>query len=310
MLIHEYAYRGVPLIVMPRFDLEKFCKLVQIHAVSFAYIVPPVALLLSKHPLVDSYDLSSLKGITSAAAPLTQDLIHTLHERLKVPLTQVYGLSETSPVATVQPAEDAFRYPGSVGKLCSNMAAKVVDLETGEEVPAATEGELWFSGPNVFKGYLNNPSGTANAFTKDGYFKTGDVGYVDSEGNFYITDRVKELIKYKGFQVAPAQLEGLLITHPNVTDVAVIGVYSANDATELPRAYIVLTNGVERCEKTAIKIAKWLGGKVSNYKKLRGGIRFVDTIPKSATGKILRRVLRDDAAKEGAGKSKISKPML
>jgi 4-coumarate--CoA ligase len=289
---------------MPRFDLEKFCKLVQTHSASFAYIVPPVALLLSKHPLVDKYDLSSLKGMTCAAAPLTQDLIHTLYKRLRVPLTQVYGLSETSPCATVQPVEDAFQYPGSVGKLCSNMTAKVADLETGKEVPAGTEGELWFSGPNVFKGYLNNPSGTANAFTKDGYFKTGDVGYVDDEGNFYITDRVKELIKYKGFQVAPAQLEGLLIAHPSVNDAAVIGVYSVNKATELPRAYIVLADSVEKSEKTANEIAKWLEVKVSNYKKLRGGVRFLDVVPKSATGKILRRVLRDEAAKEINDKSK------
>lgn len=295
---------------MPRFDLEKFCRLVQKHRAAHAYVVPPVALLLSKHPLVDKYDLSSLKEMTSAAAPLTQELIHAVYDRLKVPLTQAYGLSETSPGATTMPSEDALRFPGSVGKLNPNMTAMIVDLESGLEVPTGTKGEIWFSGPNIFKGYLNNPSGTANALTPDGFFKTGDVGYVDKDGNFYITDRVKELIKYKGFQVAPAQLEGILIAHPSIDDVAVIGVYDETRATELPRAYVVSAKGVERNEATAEEICKWLDGKISNYKKLRGGVRFVDTIPKSATGKILRRVLRDEAAKEMGVKTKTGKAKL
>jgi 4-coumarate--CoA ligase len=310
VLIHEYTFRGVPLVVMERFDLENFCKLVQKHRAAHAYVVPPVALLLSKHPTVAKYDLSSLKGMTSAAAPLTKELIQAVYDRLKIPLLQAYGLSETSPGVTTMPAEDALRYPGSVGKLNPNMTAKVIDLDSGDEVPVGTEGELWFSGPNVFKGYLNNPSGTANALTADGFFKTGDVGYVDKLGNWYITDRVKELIKFKGFQVAPAQLEGILIAHASIDDVAVIGVYDESQATEIPRAYVVPAKGVQKNEARANEICIWLEGKVSNYKRLRGGVRFVEAIPKSATGKILRRVLRDEAAKEAGGKTKTGMPKL
>lgn len=166
------------------------------------------------------------------------------------------------------------------------------------EVPAGEVGELWMKGPNIFKGYHNNPEGTANALTSDGYFKTGDVGYQDKDGNFYITDRVKELIKYKGFQVPPAELEGLLISHPKINDVAVVGVYSKDQATELPRAYIVPAPGVQGDKKTADDVVGWLAAKVAGHKRLRGGVRFVDEIPKSASGKILRRVLKVRAQEE------------
>lgn len=166
------------------------------------------------------------------------------------------------------------------------------------EVPAGQTGELWIKGPNVFKGYLNNQEGTANALTADGYFKTGDVGHQDKDGNFYITDRVKELIKYKGFQVPPAELEGLLVDHPAVDDAAVVGVYDKSQATEVPRAYVVAAQGVERSEATAKDIQGWLAGKVANHKRLRGGVRFVDEIPKSVSGKILRRLLKIRAEEE------------
>ena len=310
MVIHEYTYRGIPLVVMPRFDLQRFCELVQQHKASHAYVVPPVALLLCKNPLVAKYDLTSLKGLTSAAAPLTQELIHDIHTRFKIPVQQAYGLSETSPGATFLSSAEAYSFPGSVGKLLPNITAKIVSLESGLEVPPGTEGELWFSGPNIFAGYLNNPTATASSLTSDGFFKTGDVGYVDKHGNFYITDRVKELIKYKGFQVAPAQLEGLLLSHPAIDDVAVVGVYAAEQATELPRAYVVLAKGVERSERTEGEIVKWLEERVSSNKRLRGGVRFVDAVPKTATGKILRRVLRDEAAKEDEGQGRLGMAKL
>lgn len=169
---------------------------------------------------------------------------------------------------------------------------------TEEELPVGSTGELWIRGPNIFKGYHNNPSGTANALTPDGYFKTGDVGHQDADGNFYITDRVKELIKYKGFQVPPAELEGLLISHPMIDDVAVVGVYNKEQATEVPRAYVVPKTGVEGNPKTAQDVVDWLAAKVANHKRLRGGVRFVDEIPKSASGKILRRVLNIRAMEE------------
>lgn len=186
---------------------------------------------------------------------------------------------------------------GSIGRLLPSQTAKHMS-PTGEEVPVGKIGELWIKGPNVFVGYLNNPEATRNSLTTDGYFKTGDVGYQDQDGNFYITDRVKELIKYKGFQVAPAELEGLLASNPMVNDVAVIGVYDPSQATEIPRAYVVLEPGIEPDKKTEQEIVQWLQSKVANPKRLRGGVRFINAIPKSASGKILRRLLKVEAAAE------------
>ena len=186
---------------------------------------------------------------------------------------------------------------GAVGTLLPNQTAKYMSPEE-VELPIGETGELWVKGPNIFKGYHNNPEGTKNALTSDGYFKTGDVGHQDKDGNFYITDRVKELIKYKGFQVPPAELEGLLISHPKINDVAVVGVYAKDQATEVPRAYVVPTPGIEGSPDTARDIIQWLQAKVANHKRLRGGVRFVDEIPKSASGKILRRTLKVKAQEE------------
>ena len=282
---------------MAKFDIEKFCATIQKHKISFAYVVPPVVLLLGKHPIVEKYDLSSVRMMSSGAAPLTQELVKAVYKRLNVPIKQGYGLSETSPTTHTQPWDEWDKTIGSVGCLMPNMTAKYMSPEE-IEVPVGEVGELWMKGPNIFKGYHNNPEGTKNALTEDGYFKTGDVGYQDNEGNFYITDRVKELIKYKGFQVPPAELEGLLISHPKINDVAVVGVYDKDQATEVPRAYIVAAPGVQGGKKTEDDIVEWLKAKVANHKRLRGGVRLVDEIPKSASGKILRRVLKIKAQEE------------
>jgi 4-coumarate--CoA ligase len=296
-LIHQSMYSGLQLIVMPKFDLEDFCRFIQEIKVTFAYVVPPVVLLLGKHPVVSKYDFSSIRMMNSGAAPLTRELVETVHKRLGVPVKQGYGLSETSPTTHTQPWADWNKTIGSVGTLLPNQTAKYMSPEE-TEMPVGEVGELWIKGPNVFKGYLNNPEGTANALTADGYFKTGDVGYQDKNGNFYITDRVKELIKYKGFQVPPAELEGLLVSHPNVLDCAVIGLYDKEQATEIPRAYVVPKDGLGKTEAEAKEIADWLNVKVAHHKKLRGGVRFVDEIPKSISGKILRRLLKVKAQEE------------
>lgn len=282
---------------MSNFEIEKFCATIQKYKITFAYVVPPVVLLLGKHPVVDKYNLSSLRMLNSGAAPLTHELVEAVYKRLKVPIKQGYGLSETSPTTHTQPWEMWHTTIGSVGRLLPNQTAKYMSPEE-KEVAVGEVGELWVKGPNVFLGYLNNPAGTKNALTEDGYFKTGDVGYQDKEGNFYITDRVKELIKYKGFQVAPAELEGLLISHPKINDVAVVGVYNKDQATEVPRAYIVPRPGVEGNKAMADDVIAWLQARVANHKRLRGGVRFVDEIPKSASGKILRRVLKLRALEE------------
>ena len=296
VLIHHAFWGGYELVVMPRFDLEKFCQAVQDLKITMAFVVPPVILVLSKSPVVDKYDLSSLRMMNSGAAPLTRELVDALYARLKVPVKQGYGLSETSPTTHGQPWDRWQKNVGSCGVLLPNQTAKFVD-EEGNEVSTGKPGELWIKGPNVFMGYLNNQEGTANALTPDGFFKTGDVGYHDNDGNFYITDRVKELIKYKGFQVPPAELEGKLASHSKVNDVAVIGVYDKEQATELPRAYIVAKDG-QATDAAAREIIEWVKANVATHKQLRGGVRFVDEIPKSASGKILRRMIKDLAAKE------------
>ncbi|CZT08566.1 probable 4-coumarate-CoA ligase 2 [Rhynchosporium graminicola] len=296
-LIHQSIYTGLTLVVMPKFDLEKFCSHVQKHSITFAYVVPPIVLLLGKSPVVDNYDLSSIRMMNSGAAPLTRDLVDAVYARLGIPIKQGYGLSETSPTTHTQPWEEWSNTIGSVGRLLPNQTAKYMS-EDGQEVPAGQTGELWIKGPNVFLGYLNNEEGTKNALASDGYFKTGDVGHQDQNGNFYITDRVKELIKYKGFQVPPAELEGYLIGHPDIDDVAVIGIEDLSQATEVPRAYVVPKKGVEGSKEKEKEIMEWLAKKVANHKKLRGGVRFVDEVPKSASGKILRRVLKLQAAEE------------
>ena len=299
-MIHQSLYSGLTLVVMPKFEIEKFCASIQKHQISFAYVVPPVILLLGKHPVIEQYDLSSLRMLNCGAAPLTHELVKAVYQRLKVPVKQGYGLSETSPTTHTQPWELWNTTIGSVGTLLPNQTAKYMSPEE-KEVSVGEVGELWIKGPNVFLGYHNNPERTKESLTEDGYFRTGDVGYQDKDGNFYITDRVKELIKYKGFQVAPAELEGLLISHPNINDVAVIGIYEKDQATELPRAYIVPAPGIEASSATAADVTKWLHAKVASHKRLRGGVRFVDEIPKSASGKILRRLLKVKAEEEHKG---------
>jgi 4-coumarate--CoA ligase len=175
----------------------------------------------------------------------------------------------------------------------------------GVEVPQGKEGEVWIKGPNVFLGYHNNPSATSSSKTPDGFFKTGDIGFEDEDGNMYITDRVKELIKYKGFQVAPAELEGILTSHELINDVAVVGIRDESQATEVPLACVVPKEGVERSGKSERAIVEWLSERVAGHKRLRGGVKWVDEVPKSASGKILRRVLKDMLKDEGKVKAKL-----
>jgi 4-coumarate--CoA ligase len=285
---------------MQRFELESLLRVIQQHKITIAYVVPPVVLALAKHPLVDKYNLTSLKSMHCSAAPLTKDLAKMVYQRLKVPIRQGYGLSEAAPGVASQRMDDWAKSIGSAGKLGPSMSLKCMLDE--KEVATGEEGEVWLKGPNIFKGYYDNPKATAESLTADGWYRTGDIGYVDKDQNIFITDRVKELIKYNGFQVAPAQLEGLLLAHPAINDVAVIGVYSQQRATELPRAYIVLASGYNGSLKLEGQIQEWLSKRVAPYKRLRGGVRFVGAIPKSNAGKVLRRVLMEEAKRETSAK--------
>ncbi|ORY82493.1 hypothetical protein BCR37DRAFT_387203 [Protomyces lactucae-debilis] len=285
-------YKQVRLVVFKHFELEVFLQAVQKFGISFMHMAPPMVLRLAKDAIVDNYDLSSLKMINSGAAPLSASLTKEASARIKVPIKQGYGLTETSPTSNAQDWDHWEKFMGSVGPMCPNLVGKIVS-EDGKELGRNEDGEIWFKGPSIMRGYLNNPSATKNALTEDGFFKTGDIGRIDDQDNLYITDRLKELIKFKGFQVAPAELEGLLLTYPDIADVGVVGVFDESQATELPRAYVVLKPGVEKRASHAKDIIAFVANRVAKHKQIRGGCFIIDQIPKSPSGKILRRVLRD-----------------
>ncbi|MCU1266338.1 MAG: 4-coumarate--CoA ligase family protein [Acidobacteria bacterium] len=276
--------KGATIVTMPRFELEQFLRVVQDHGVTMAHIVPPIVIALSNDPLVDDYDLSKLHTLFSGAAPLGEALTRVCIDRLQVKVRQGYGMTETSPVTHSSPCDSAQVKFGSVGVCAPNTECKIVDLETGEPRGTNKEGELCVRGPQVMKGYLNRPEATAHTIDADGWLHTGDVGYADEDGHFFIVDRAKELIKYKGFQVAPAELEAILLTHPSISDAAVIPVRD-DEAGELPKAYVVRSDDV-----SAAEIMEFIAGQVATFKKIRF-VEFIDKIPKSASGKILRRVL-------------------
>ncbi|RME46998.1 MAG: 4-coumarate--CoA ligase family protein [Chloroflexi bacterium] len=284
VILNATLYQGATIVTMPRFDLEQFLQIMQDYGVTRAYLVPPIILALAKHPIVDQYDLSKLKMITSGAAPLGEDVARACAERLGCLVLQGYGLTETSPVTHVSPEMPDRIKLAAVGPCVPNTECKIVDVATGAELGPNEEGEIWIRGPQVMKGYLNNPEATAETIDAEGWLRTGDVGYADEDGYFYIVDRVKELIKYKGFQVAPAELEALLLSHPAIADAAVIP-SPDEEAGEVPKAFLVL-----RQEITAEEIMAFVAEHVAPYKKIRR-VEFVDQIPKSTAGKILRRVL-------------------
>lgn len=282
---------GASVVTMPRFDFETFLRIIQHYGVTKAHLVPPIILALAKHPLVESYDLSSLKVIMSGAAPLGEDLVVACANRLGTFVKQGYGLTETSPVTNINPEDPALNKPSTVGPLVPNTEARIVDLGTGLDCDTGERGELLVRGPQVMKGYLNRPDATAAMIDGDGWLHTGDVAFADADGYITIVDRIKELIKYNAYQVAPAELEAVLNAHPAVADAAVIP--SPDPETgEVPKAYVVL-----RSPATEDELMTYVAERVAPFKKIRR-IEFVDQIPKSASGKILRRLLieRDRAA--------------
>ncbi len=284
VILNMGLYTGATIVTMPRFDLEQFLETLTKYGVTLAHLVPPIVLALSKHPRVDEFDLSKLKMIFSGAAPLDENLTRACMERLNCQIRQGYGMTETSPVTHSSPADPETVKFGSVGPPAPNTECKIVDLETGEMLGSNKEGEVCVRGPQIMKGYLNRPEATAQTIDTDSWLHTGDIGYADENGHFFIVDRAKELIKYKGFQVPPAELEALLLTHPAIADAAVIPCPD-EEAGEVPKAFVVL-----RAEVTCQEIMDFVEERVAPYKKIRS-VEVIDTIPKSASGKILRRVL-------------------
>ncbi|MET9820982.1 4-coumarate--CoA ligase family protein [Streptomyces sp. NPDC006349] len=283
---------GATVVVLPRFDLEQFLAAIQNHRITGLYVAPPIVLALAKHPLVADYDLSSLKYVVSAAAPLDARLATACSRRLGLPpVGQAYGMTELSPGTHVVPLDAmAEAPPGTVGKLIAGTEMRVVSLtDPGEDLPAGESGEILIRGPQVMKGYLGRPDATAAMIDEEGWLHTGDVGHVDTDGWLFVVDRVKELIKYKGFQVAPAELEALLLTHPGIADAAVVGAYN-DDGNEVPHAFVVRRPAAPGLAEGEIMM--YVAERVAPYKRVRR-VTFVDTVPRATSGKILRRQLRE-----------------
>ncbi|TQF68581.1 4-coumarate--CoA ligase family protein [Rhodococcus spelaei] len=299
VLLNASLYQRASLVTMARFDLPAFLTLVSEKKCTYVFVAPPVALALAKHPMVDQYDLSSVHTILSGAASLDEDLGKAVATRLGLRVLQGFGMSELSPVSHNLSADEEGVPLSSVGKPVANSENKLVDPATGAEIDVPTEGrsepgELWVKGPNVMLGYLNNDAATAETLDADGYLHTGDVAVVDADRNVYIVDRLKELIKYKGYQVPPAELEALLLTHPKIADTAVIGVLD-DEGEEVPKAFVVLQAGAELTEDEVIA---FVAERVSPHKKVRR-VQFIDTVPKSSAGKILRKDLRASEGTQG-----------
>lgn len=285
VLMNFVLTRGGTVVTVPRFDMVQMLELTEKHKMTRLFLVPPIVLALAKHPMVDKFDMSSVRQVFSGAAPLGGELAEAAANRLGCSIGQGYGMTELSPV-THAVREGDYK-SASVGTLLSSTEARVVDPE-GNDVAQGERGELWVRGPQVMKGYLNNPEATAATIDKDGWLHTGDVAEVDGDGHTFIVDRLKELIKVKGFQVPPAELEALLIQHSEVADVAVIGVPD-DEAGELVKAFVVRA---PESDISAEALQDYVRERVSTYKQVKI-VEFIDAVPKSASGKILRRELRN-----------------
>ncbi|GGU88882.1 AMP-dependent synthetase [Streptomyces filipinensis] len=291
-LMNAPLRKGATVVVLPRFDLETFLAAIEKHRITGLYVAPPIVLALAKHPAVTRYDLSSLTYVMSAAAPLDAALARACSDRLGLPpIGQAYGMTELSPGTHVVPLDRLHEAPaGTVGRLIAGTEMRIVSLgDPGKDLGTGEPGEILIRGPQVMKGYLGRPDATAAMIDADGWLHTGDVGYTDAGGWLFVVDRVKELIKYKGFQVAPAELEALLLTHPGIADAAVIGSRN-DDGNEIPHAFVVRAGTAP--DLTENEIMLHVAERVAPYKRVRR-VTFVDTVPRAASGKILRRQLRE-----------------
>lgn len=283
---------GAKIVFIPKFVPETFLDILQKKKASYLCCVPSLVLFLSSSPLVKMQHLEHIHTIVSGAAPLTETDVDKLFNKFnidhsKLKFRQGYGLTECSAVAFVERGQKF----SSIGKNIDGCLARLVNIETKQDIITPGEnGELWIKGPHIMKGYLNDEASTKQILTEDKWLKTGDLAYFDEEYDFFITGRMKELIKVKGFQVPPAELEALLRTHPDVNEAAVIGIPHAKYG-EVPKAFIV-TNKDKKLMEDDIK--NFIKGKVSDYKQLKGGVTFLKEIPKNAAGKILKLKLKND----------------
>ncbi|MDZ7914895.1 MAG: AMP-binding protein [Rhodococcus sp. (in: high G+C Gram-positive bacteria)] len=285
IILNSALLAGATIVTLPRFDLATYFRVVQEHKVTRGHVAPPVVLALAQAPEFSRYDLTSMRTAISGAAPLDEEAVARAEARTGVVIRQGYGMTEASPGTHFVYDEDFTTTPaGSVGRLLPATEARIVDVVTAVDVRPGERGELLVRGPQVMAGYFGNEAETAATIT-DGWLHTGDIATVEGE-NFYIVDRLKELIKYKGYQIAPAELEALLLTHPAIADAAVIGIAHPTGG-EAPKAFVV-TDG----DLGADELMAWAAERLAPYKRIRA-VQFVDTIPKSPAGKILRRILKD-----------------
>jgi acyl-CoA synthetase (AMP-forming)/AMP-acid ligase II len=287
-------HQGATVVTMPRFDLEQYLQLVEKYGVTILHVVPPIALALAKHPIVDKFNLSKVRGAFSAAAPLGDAVATALHARLGFRVSQAYGMTEVSGACHLGPTTEDKIKPASGGRLMPNMECKIVEPGSEDELPTGEQGEILVRGPIVMQGYFGQSGATAATIDADGWLRTGDIGYVDADGDFFIVDRTKELIKYKGLQVAPAELESVLLGNPAIADACVIGI-ADEEAGEVPKAFVV-----KKGEISPEEVIAWVAERVAPHKKVRM-VEFIDALPKSATGKLLRRVLIERERVAAAG---------
>ncbi|GMS84526.1 hypothetical protein PENTCL1PPCAC_6701 [Pristionchus entomophagus] len=275
-------------VILSSFEPMVFLGCIQDYKISQLMLVPPILVFLAKHPICNQFNLSSIKRISSGAAPAGKDICDEVIKRYPNIqfVEQGYGMTELSTASHMPDLGSRAKF-GSCGKLAPGLQMKIVDISTGAILPTGKSGEICVKGPTVMKGYLGREEATRECIV-DGWMHTGDIGYCDADGDLFIIDRLKELIKVKGLQVPPAELEDILLSHPSIQDAAVIGIPDSK-AGELPKAYIVKSDP----KLTAEQVYNFIKEKVSSYKNLNGGVEFIDVIPKSAAGKILRRVLRD-----------------
>lgn len=297
MMVRALAM-GETLVLMQRFDFEGMLKAVEKYRITYMPVSPPLITAFTKSELVKKYDISSIRLLGSGGAPLGKEVAESFKAKFpNVEIVQGYGLTESGGGAARMIGFDEAKRHGSVGRLAENMEAKIVDPVTGEALSPGQKGELWLRGPTIMKGYVGDDKATVETLDSEGWLKTGDLCYFDSDGYLFIVDRLKELIKYKAYQVPPAELEHILHTNPEIADAAVVP-YPDEDAGQIPMAFVVRKPG---SNITAAQVMDYVAKQVTPYKKIRR-VSFINSIPKSPAGKILRRELVDIALTGGSSK--------
>lgn len=288
IVFHAGIYNGTSTVVLPDFDPQQFLRVLEEYKLEKLLVPPPIIVFLATSPLVDAYDLSSLKLILCGGAPLRLEAELQVEKRLNVTVVQGYGMTELAGAATA--STSMAKKHGSTGQLIPNVRLKVLSLTTGEELGPNEPGEFLIHSPSVTIGYLNSPDANDAAFDSDGFLRTGDYGYIDDDGYVFLLDRIKEFIKFEGHQVAPAELEDVLLQHASVADVCVVRSLDVASGEEVPKAYVVVRPGADAA--TASDLMAFANAKLALYKHIKD-VEFTSAIPRNPTGKLLRRELQE-----------------